>query len=186
MKYDKVKQSVKEKLDKGTFISLTTDTWTGCHNCGYITLSAYYDGDDWQMHHHCLKTQVVSSHTAQNLAEEIHYSLDEWDITDKVVMVTTDNVQNIQNAITDQLHFSHLGCVGYTLQLDIGKALQLTPVSRVLGRVRKLVEHFHKSTLATNCLHEKQLRLELPQHVLVMECKICWSSMYHTIQHVQE
>ena len=91
----------------------------------------------------CLKTQeVVSSHTAQNLAEEIHYSLDKWDITDKVVMVTTDNAQNIRNAIIDQLHFSHLGCVGHTLQLDNGKALQLTPVSRVLGRVRKLVEHF--------------------------------------------
>ena len=141
IKYDEVKQSVKEKLDKD--ISLTTDTWTGCHNCGYITLSAYYVGDDWQMHHQCLKTQeVVSSHTAQNLDEEIHYSLDEWDITDKVVMVTTDNAQNIRNAITDQLHFSHLGCVGHTLQLDIGKALQLTPVSCVLGRVRKLVEHF--------------------------------------------
>ena len=186
MKYDEVKQSVKEKLDKGKFISLTTDMWTGCHNCSYITLSAHYVGDDWQMHHHCLKTQeVVSSHTAQNLAEEIHYSLDEWDISDKVVMVTTDNVQNIRNAITDQLHFSHLGCVGHTLQIVIVKALQLTPVSRVLGRVRKLVEHFHKSTLSTNCLHEKQLRLELPQHVLVMECKIrC--SMYHMIQHVQE
>ena len=75
MKYE-VKQNVKEKLDKGTFISLTTDTWTGCHNCGYITLSAHYVGDD--LHHHCLKTQeVVSSHTAQNLDEEIHYSLDE-------------------------------------------------------------------------------------------------------------
>ena len=86
------------------------------------------------MHHHCLKTQeVISSHTAHNLAEEIRYSLDEWDITDKVVMVTTDNAQNIRNAITDQLHFSHLGCVGHTLQLGIGKALQLTPVSRVLG-----------------------------------------------------
>ena len=61
-----------------------------------------YVGSDWQMHHHCLKTQeVVSSHTAQNHAEEIHYSLDEWDITGKVVMVTTDNAQNIRNAITD-------------------------------------------------------------------------------------
>ena len=187
MKYDEVKQSVKEKLDKAKFISLTTDTWTGCHNHGYISLSAHYVGDDWQMHHHCLKTQeVVSSHIAQNLAEEIRYSLDEWDITDKVVMVTTDNAQNIRNAITDHLHFSHLGCVGHTLQLGIGKALHLTPVSRVLGRVRKLVEHFHKSTLATNCLREKQIRLQLPQHVLVMKCKTRWSSTYHMIQRVQE
>ena len=86
MKYE-VKQSVKEKLDKAKFISLTTDTWTGCHNRGYISLSAHYVDDDWQMHHHCLKTQeVVSSHIAQNLAEEICYSLEVWDITDKVVL----------------------------------------------------------------------------------------------------
>ena len=59
-------------------------------------------------------------------------------------------------------------------------------MSRVLARVRKLVEHFHKSTLATNCLREKQIRLELPQHVLIMECKTHWSSTYHMIQRVQE
>ena len=187
MKYDEVKQSIKEKLEKVEFISLTTDMWTGCHNHGYISLSAHFVGDDWKMDHYCLQTrEVVSSHTAQNLAGEISCSLDEWGITDKVVMVTTDNGQNIKNAIIEELQYSHLCCVGHTLQLGIGKALQLTAVSRVLGRVRKLVEHFHKSTLATNCLREKQIRLELPQHVLVMECKTRWSSTYHMIQRVQE
>ena len=187
MKYDEVKQSIKEKLEKAEFISLTTDMWTGCHNHGYISLSAHFVGDDWKMDHYCLQTrEVVSSHTAQNLAGEISCSLDEWGITDKVVMVTTDNGQNIKNAIIEELQYSHLCCVGHTLQLGIGKALQLTAVSRVLGRVRKLVEHFHKSTLATNCLREKQIRLELPQHVLVMECKTRWSSTYHMIQRVQE
>jgi len=59
-------------------------------------------------------------------------------------------------------------------------------VSRVLGRVRKLVEHFHKCTLATNSFREKQVRLELPQHVLVMECKIRCSSTYRMLERVQE
>lgn len=49
--------------------------WTGCHNRGYISLSAHFV-NDWEMHHHCLQTrEVVSSHTAENLAEEIRYSL---------------------------------------------------------------------------------------------------------------
>lgn len=48
------------------------------------------------------------------------------------------------------------------------------------------MEHFHKSTLATNCLREKQIRLELPQHVLVMEYKTHWSSTYHMIKRIQE
>ena len=175
MKYDEVKQSIKEKLEKAEF-TLTT-----------VSLSAHFVGDDWKMDHYCLQTrEVVSSHTAQNLAGEISCSLDEWGITDKVVMVTTDNGQNIKNAIIEELQYSHLCCVGHTLQLGIGKALQLTAVSHVLGGVRKLVEHFHKSTLATNCLREKQIRLELPQHVLVMECKTRWSSTYHMIQRVQE
>ena len=139
MKYDEVKQQDKEKLETAKFFSLTTDTWTGYHNCGYISLLAHFVGDDWQMHHHCLQTQeVVSCYTAQNLAEQMQCSFDEWDITDKVVMVTTDNGPNIQNSITDELNFSHLGCVGHTLQLSIGRALELTPVSRVLGRVRNL------------------------------------------------
>ena len=119
MKYDEVKQSVREKLEKAQFISLTTDMWTGC-NHGYISLSAHFVGDDWEMHHHCLQTrEVVSSHTVENLAEEIRYSLDKWDISEKVVMVTTDNGQNIKNAITEELQYSHLGCVGHTLQLSI-------------------------------------------------------------------
>jgi len=123
-KYDEVKHSVKGKLEKAAFIS-TTDTWTGYHNCGYISFSAHHVGDSLEMHCHCLQThEIRSSHTAQSLAEEISQSLDEWEITDKVVLVTTDNGQNIKNAITEELKFSHLGCVGHTLQLSIGKALQ--------------------------------------------------------------
>lgn len=70
--------------------------------------------------------EIRLSHTAQNLAEEIRHSL-----ADKVVLLTTDNGQNIKNAITEELKFSHLGCVDHTLQLSIGKALQLTAVYRV-------------------------------------------------------
>ena len=111
------------------------------------------------MHHHCLQTRkVVSSHAAQSVAEEIHHSLDKWVFTGKVVMVMTDNAENIKNAISEELIFYiYVPCVGHTLQLCIGKALQLTAVSRVLARVRKLVEHFHKSALVTNCLREKQM-----------------------------
>ena len=104
----------------------------------------------------------------------------------KVLIVTTDNEANIRKAIVDEMSLSHLGCIGHTLQLCIGKALQLPPVARVLGRVRKLVDHFHKSTKATYELREKQKRLELPDHELVQECKTSWGSTYMMLQRVQE
>jgi len=62
--------------------------------------------------------------------------------------------------------------------------LQIPAVTCVLGRVRKLVEHFHRSTLATNILREKQVLLELPQHE--MEYKTHWSLIYHMLERVQE
>ena len=60
--------------------------------------------------------------------------------------VTTDNAANIKNAVVNKLNLEHLGCIGHTLQLSIGKALKTTAVARVLGRVRKMVSHFHMST----------------------------------------
>ena len=186
-KYEEVRHTIKQVLDGAEYLSLTTDLWTGCHNRGYMSLSVHFVSSDWDMGHYCLQTcEVASSHTALNLADELRNSMEEWEITDKVVMVTTDNGQNIRNAITEELELSHLGCIGHTLQLSIGKALQIATVSRILGRVRKLLKHFHKSTLATNCLREKQVRLDLPQHVLVMEYKTRWSSTYHMLERVQE
>ena len=73
-------------------------------------------------HHYCLQTrEVVSSHTALNLGDEISRSTEEWEITSKVVMVTTDNGQNIKNAVTEVLELFNFGCIGHTLQLSIGK-----------------------------------------------------------------
>ena len=59
---------------------------------------------------------MIGSKLIRGMESRKSYTFDKWDITDKVVMVTT-NAQNIQNAITDQLHFLHLGCVGHTLQV---------------------------------------------------------------------
>ena len=186
-KYAEVKLGVESKLATAEYISVTTDMWTGCHQRGYMSLSAHYISIDWEMCHHCLQTREVStSHNAENLAQELRQSLDEWGIYKKVLIVTTDNAANIRKAIVDEMSLTHLGCIGHTLQLSIGKALQLPPVARVLGRVRKLVDHFHKSTKATYELREKQERLELPNHELVQECKTRWGSTYMMLQRVQE
>ena len=51
---------------------------------------------DWEMCHHCLQTREIStSHTAENLAQELRQSLDEWGIYKKVFIVTTDNAARL-------------------------------------------------------------------------------------------
>ena len=69
----------------------------------------------------------------------------EWQLDTKVLGITTDNARNVKNAV-NSLKFTHFRCIGHTLQLSISRGLQLGFVSCVLGRVRKLAEHFHRST----------------------------------------
>ena len=83
-----------------------------------------------------------------------------------------------------ELH--HLGSIGHTLQLSINKSFQFTSVVLLLGRVKKLVEHFKRSTKETYLLCDKQILLDLPQHELIQQCDTRWNSTLYMLQRVKE
>ena len=112
--------------------------------------------------------------------------LSKWGIKDQIYGATTDNAQNIKNAIVDIMELHHLGCIGHTLQLSVNKSFQLSPVARLLGRVKKLVEHFKRSTKETYLLRDKQILLDIPQHELIQQCDTRWNSTLYMLQRVRE
>ena len=160
--------------------------WTGCHSRSYMAVTAHIISDDWKMKSFCLTTrEIVDAHTADNIANELSAVITEWQLDTKVLGITTDNARNVKNAV-DSLNFTHFGCIGHTLQLSVSRGLQLGFVSRVLGRVRKLVEHFHKSTNATYALRQKQQLLGILEHALVQQCETRWSSAFAMLERVVE
>ena len=56
------------------------------------------------------------------------------------------------------------------MQLNVSRE-QVGFVSHGLGRVYKLVEHFHMSINATYALQQKQQLLGVLEHALVQQCK---------------
>ena len=86
----------------------------------------------------------------------------------------------------DSLKFTHFGCIGHTLQLSISTGLQVGFISRVLGQVRKLAEHFHSDTNAMYVLRQKQQLLGIPEHVLIQQCETRWSSSFAMLERVIE
>ena len=185
-KYETVKASVTDTLSNASCCSLTTDMWTGCHSRSYMAVTAHIVSDDWEIKSFCLATcEVTSAHTANNIAAELSAVIAEWKLDTKVIGITTDNARNVKNAV-DSLEFTHFGCIGHTLQLSINKGLQLGFVSRVLGHVHKLVEHFHKSTKATYALRQKQKLLGVAEHALVQQCETRWSSIFAMLERVVE
>ena len=195
-KYDLVKQLVKKKLVKlhneAEHCAFTTDLWTGCHNRGYLSLTVHFIDSRMELNHYCLMTKEVSeSHTADVIASVLSESFQEWELREpeQVYAFCTDNGKNIVNAIINHLKVLHLPCIGHTLQLSVQKSFSIDRVARVLAKVRKLVEHFKKSSKSTNEFRSKQALLDLLRHKLVQQVDTRWGpwgSVYNMLERVVE
>uniref|UniRef100_A0A1X7SLU2 DUF659 domain-containing protein n=1 Tax=Amphimedon queenslandica TaxID=400682 RepID=A0A1X7SLU2_AMPQE len=174
-----------ESVEKCTF---TTDLWTAQHqNRGYISLTVHYVNEYFKLQSKCLQTQeVTTDHTSISIEAVLSSMLSSWNIRDKVCGATTDNASNMVNAIRILAGIQHFPCVAHTLQLSVKSGLNVSHVQRVLGRCRKLVEHFNKSSKQTYKLREKQEMLQLPKHRLIQECITHWGSTLHMIERLME
>lgn len=90
--YDSTAKSVKASLDNRS-VALTTDGWTSLHMDAYVTVTAHFISDDWEIKNYVLKTEELrEKHTAENVSECILQILGEFDIKlESVISVTTDN-----------------------------------------------------------------------------------------------
>ncbi|XP_053382048.1 E3 SUMO-protein ligase ZBED1-like [Mercenaria mercenaria] len=79
-----------------------------------------------------------------------------------------------------------LGCFGHTLQLCLKPAMELTAVSKVISRCRKLVGHFKHSTTLTAEMRERQKAMGVPEHTLVQDVVTRWNSTYQMMTRLVE
>ncbi len=59
-------------------------------------------------------------------------------------------------------------------------------MSQLLGRVKKVVSFFHRSTTATAVLQDKQAILQLPTHKLVQNVPTRWNSSHDMLERFLE
>lgn len=125
---------------------MTTDGWTARAAQGYITITAHYIDDNFEIQNQTLQTrQLNSSHTAENLAEVLTNAVEEWGLKkSQPVAITTDNASNIVSGISNiSSEFSpHIRCFAHTLNLATQRAINCQQVDRVGGRIRRIVSFF--------------------------------------------
>ena len=62
-------------------IGITTDAWTSLATEGYVTYTAHYVTDDWELKSRVLSTQSTDEkHTAENLAKDMEATEEKWGI----------------------------------------------------------------------------------------------------------
>lgn len=194
--YEETVSKVKSDLKNAESISLTTDGWTSKATQSYNTVTSHFIDQNWQLKSYVLQTRpLFESHTAQNLADVLQESVKEWNLSravkintgteeiiqSKPIAITTDNAANIVKGVELAGFQPHIRCFAHCLNLAVQKAMQINSVSRLLGRMRRVVTFFHSSSTATKVLRDKQKALNLPAQRLVQDVKTRWNSSYDMV-----
>lgn len=188
--YKTTRRGIEDDLAKTQSFALTTDGWTSRATESYLTVTVHYMSPDWEMKSAVLQTRpLYESHTSAHLAEELTNAVTEWKLErpNITIPVTTDNAANIVNAIHEAGGLGpQIGCFAHVVNLAAKKAVAITPVSRLLGKIRHAVTFFHKSTTAHHVLTVKQDMLDLPKHKLIHDVATRWNTTHDMLERYVE
>jgi len=134
-------------------ICLTSDLWTSCVGHGFLSLTAHYIDDEWNLHAKILNfCHMPPPHTASALHDKLHDLLKEWRIHKKVFTMTLDNARandNMQDLLCDTLNvharlpcggeFFHVRCGAHVLNLIVKEGLKLIDVGII--KIKELVKY---------------------------------------------
>ena len=130
--------------------SITTDIWSSIKNQAFIGFTIHYITNEWKLKHFTLEVlQVTGSHTGNAIYEIIDKLLQDFNLKEKILSITTDNGSNmvlacrllksdIDNTQTSASDFIHSRCICHILNLAVNAGLKKE--EDLIKKLRKLVK----------------------------------------------
>ncbi|XP_039901550.1 E3 SUMO-protein ligase ZBED1-like [Simochromis diagramma] len=161
--------------------------WSSRTSEPYLSLTAHYIDQDWNLKSKCLQTAYLpDNHTGEVIALGLSEALASWGLSeDKQVCITTDSGTNIVKA-TSLNDWTRLQCFGHRLHSAIEKAGKDKRVERAVAMCKRVVAVFSFSWKKKRELAAAQEELHLPQHKLVTESPTRWGSRQKMVGRVLE
>lgn len=165
------------ELSATKHVALTSDCWTSRTTVPYMTVTAHYLDESFDMVSKVLQTKVLDErHTGETISVALNTVLQTWQIDDKVSVITTDNASNMGKGVQISDISLQIGCFAHTLDLAAKKAVE---VARPLTKKMKPVINFlHRSHVGAKVFKEKQEALNIPKHKLITDVETRWNSTY--------
>nr|XP_054594517.1 E3 SUMO-protein ligase ZBED1-like [Nothobranchius furzeri] len=131
-----------------------------------------------------LTTDSWTSRATQSyMTVTAHYMLD-WEM--KSAMLQTRPLYE-SHTINETVELGpQISCFAHSVNLAAKRAVSINGVSRLLGKVRKVVTFFHRSTTANQALAVKQQMLNLPKHKLIHDVITRWNTSHDMLSRYVE
>lgn len=169
--YTRARSVVLRRLENSQSCSFTTDVWTCKHtNNSFISLSVHFIDETTRRSYVLHASHFPGSHTGERIAEKFNEMIENWNIPiSNCHLLITDNAANMCKAAS-LIGVNHASCFLHTLQLVIKDSiLSQRSVNDMISKSRKIVTHFHHSSLASDRLKTIQEELELKVVKLIQD-----------------
>jgi hypothetical protein len=150
-----------------------------------MAVIAHFIAQEFKLMSVLLECASMDSQHTVNLAAEVKRITDKLWLSDKVLVVVADSAANITNAMKTELGWKNFGCYALTLNLIVQEALKSTKC--VLDKVKTVVSHLKRSTIASDklLLHQKHQGVAVPKK-LIQEVRTELNSTFHMLLRTTE
>lgn len=131
-------EKVLSSLSKGSKLSIALDCWTSPFQQAFMAITGYFLDGDWNYREILLGFEPVhGTHTGANLSAVLLERLQQFDIQDRVLAITTDNASNNNTLITsiqesmqslnlpNNTPIVRIPCLAHVIQLSLKELLGL-------------------------------------------------------------
>lgn len=185
--YKETKEMVKKELASSDDISLTSELWVSRAEVSFVTVTCHYLGKDWHLKSHVLETaNLPDEHTPKNIVDQMLKTAKAWGIKDKIHTVVMEGGTTMKDEVS-KAGWTHISCLAYTLDLVFKDVLEkYSGLKTLLKKSQNVVRFFHCDIKAEQKLKEYQLKLKLPESVLIQSVGNGWLSSLSMLERFVE
>jgi hypothetical protein len=153
----------------------------------FMAITCHFIDENWNLCHFLLDVfEIPSPHTGQIIANIILSLLNEFQLENKILALTSDNASNIvlaSSIVKDTLannfsntSFQHIRCAAHIMNLAVKKGLNLA--NRYLIKLRYFIKKIRKSALLIEDLKRISASFDHPFLRPIIDCSTRWNSSF--------